>query len=55
MPMTTCKECQGPISTSAIACATCGARTRKRIPYSIAEKLVLLLIFVLVGVAILGQ
>ena len=55
MAMTTCKECGGPISTSAIACATCGAKTKKRIPYSTAEKLALLAIVVLVAIAILGQ
>jgi hypothetical protein len=55
MAMTTCKECGNLISTSAIACPTCGARTKKRLPFSTSEKLALVALVVLVAVAILGQ
>jgi hypothetical protein len=55
MAMTTCKECGCPISTSAINCPTCGAKTKKRTPYSMAEKLLLLAIITLVAIAVLGR
>jgi hypothetical protein len=55
MAMTTCKECGGLISTSAIACPTCGIKTKKRVPYSTAEKLTLLAIVVFVAIAIFEQ
>jgi uncharacterized OB-fold protein len=55
MTMTTCKQCGSPLSTSAIACSTCGAKTRKRTPYSVAEKLLLVTIIVLVVLAVVGR
>jgi hypothetical protein len=55
MAMTTCKECGGPISTSAIACPTCGIKTKSPASYSKIEKLVLLAIVVLIVIAIFGQ
>ena len=55
MAMTTCKECGGLISTSAIACPTCGAKTKNQTPYSLTEKLLLVAIIALVAIAVQGR
>jgi uncharacterized OB-fold protein len=53
--MTTCKECGALVSTSAIACSTCGAKTKKRAPHTMEEKLLLVTIVALVGLVIVGR
>ena len=54
MAMTTCKECCGLISTSAIACATCGVKTKAPNPHPTAIRLLFMVIIALVALTVVG-